>query len=478
MLGVMIMADVYAHGIYIAESATALTPMTQVASPVVVVGTAMKGKVNEPVLVQSFQEFAEEFCYVDDFDSYTLEEAAYCFFQVYNVRPLICINVLDTTKHKKNVTKELSGTSNPLEIEGAILLDTVVITSGADETLKTLVKGTDYSLKQSGLTVTITILRQTNITDDTIKVSYSEVDASKLTKADVIGGVDADGKETGLHVIENIYPKLGLIPSTLIVPKYSADPEVALAMAARCRSINGVFKALALCDIDGDITNYQELNEYKTTHNLIDEFLCCFWLKVGLGERTYWLSTHAAALMSLVDEGNDDIPFESASNKSLKCDRTLTAGGEEIFLSKDKANYVNSAGIITAMNFNGWRLYGNRVSVYPNIDDVKDSFLPVRRMFNWLAGVLAVNYFSRVDLPIRKTLIESIVDEVNQWLNGLTSRGAIIGGRIAFLEEDNAVQRLIDGFIVFRIYVTPPTPARSIEFKLEYDISYLETLFS
>lgn len=472
------MADVYRHGVYITESATALTPMTQVASPVVVVGTAMKGKVNEPVLIQSFADFANAFGYADDFDSYTLEEAAYCFFNLYNVRPLVCINILNPTRHQKSVTKTLSGTSNPLEIEGAILIDTVVITSGADETLKTLVKGTDYSLKQSGLTTTITILRQTNITDDTIKATYAEVDASKVTKADIIGGVDADGKETGLHVLENVYPKLGLIPSTLIVPKYSADPEVALAMAASCRSINGVFKALALCDIDDDIVSYQELNEYKTTHNLIDEFLCCFWLKVGLGERTYWLSTHASALMCLVDEGNDDIPFESPSNKGLKCDRTLTASGEKIFLGKDKANFINGAGIITAMNFNGWRLWGNRVSVYPNDDDVKNSFLPVRRMFNWLSGVLAVNYFSRIDAPIRKTLIEGIVDECNRFLNGLYGKGAILGGRIAFLEEENSTQDLLAGQIKFHVYVAPPVPARSIEFCLEYDVNYLSQLFS
>ena len=99
-------------------------------------------------------------------------------------------------------------------------------------------------------------------------------------------------------------------------------------------------------------------------------------------------------------------------------------------------------------------------------------------MFNYLAGVLAVNYFSKIDAPIRKRLVEQVVDEVQQYLNGLTARGALLGGRIAFFEEENPTQNLLDGRIKFHLYLGCLIPARSIEFVLEYDTSYLATLMA
>jgi hypothetical protein len=35
----------------------------------------------------------------------------------------------------------------------------------------------------------------------------------------------------------------------------------------------------------------------------------------------------------------------------------------------------------------------------------------------------------------------------------------------------------MDGKIKFHVYITPPSPAREIDFILEYDPDYLETLF-
>lgn len=457
----------YKRGVYVQEESTALTPMTVVANPTVVIGTAFKGKVNEPVLCQTFSEFVDEFGFSGDLDNYTLEEAAYVFFNVYNVRPLICVNVLDLTRHKKATTKSLSGTSNPLEITGAIILSSVVVKSGSN----TLTLNTDYKLAQSGTTLTITVLKQDKIVEDTISVQYNEADASKVTKADVMGTVSG-GEESGLYCLEKIFPHLMMIPGVVICPKWSTDPEVALAMAARSRSINETFKALAIADLPVTLTNYQDLYEYKTTNSLQDEYLALCWPQVQVGEQSHWLSTHMAALMNLVDASNDDIPFESPSNKSLRI------SGASVTLSKPKANTLAGYGIITALNWSGWRLWSSRMSVYPFNDDPKDSWLPVRRMFNYLAGVLAVNYFSRIDAPIRKRLVEQIVDEVQLYLNGLVARGALLDGRIAFLEVENPVQSLIDGQVKFHLYIGALVPARVIEFVLEFDTKAYASLFS
>lgn len=69
------------------------------------------------------------------------------------------------------------------------------------------------------------------------------------------------------------------------------------------------------------------------------------------------------------------------------------------------------------------------------------------------------------------------MDSVNIWLNGLAARQYILGGRVEFLEDENPTTSLLDGIITFHLYVTPPAPAREINFILEYDVNYLSTLF-
>ena len=387
------------------------------------------------------------------------------------------VNVLDISRHCKNKTAELSGTANPFTITGPLILSTLVVKSGAN----TLVLDKDYSVEQSGLTTTLTVLKQTNIVNDTINLTYKEVDAAQVTKADIIGGIDANDNEMGIDVIEKVYPRLGLIPGTLIVPKWSQDSEVAQIMASKVVGINGCFKSAAVCDIPtSTIKKYSDCYNHKSRNNLVDENLFVCWPKVALGERQYYLSTHLAALMALVDnENNDGIPFESPSNNGLKMDKACLADGTQVDLSKLKANTLNGYGIVTSLNFAGmWRLFGNRTSIYPTSPDPKDAWIPCRRMFSWIGNTLVTTFFYKIDRPINKRLVQSIVDSAQIWLNGLVARGALLGGKIQFREVDNTITELADGIIRFYLSLCPPTPARVINFKLEFDTKYFEELFS
>lgn len=54
----------------------------------------------------------------------------------------------------------------------------------------------------------------------------------------------------------------------------------------------------------------------------------------------------------------------------------------------------------------------------------------------------------------------------------------LLGGRIEFRQEDNPTTDLMDGKYKFKVFLTPPSPAEDLEFDLEIDTSYYETLFS
>ena len=468
----------YKHGVYIEETTTALQPMLTVADPPVVIGTASKGPTNIPTPITSFRQFAEVFGYTGDWQTFTCEEVAYTFFTLYNLTPIMVINVADSAKHTKNSTKDLSGTSAPFTIENTpMILDTLVVKSGT----KTLVLNDDYAVEQSGLTITLTVLKQTNITGDAIQLTYKEWDSTKFTNADVIGGTNVStGKKTGIEAVEDVYPLHGLIPGTLLAPKFSETPEVALVLASKARNINGVFKTMAVSDIPtSTVIKYSDVNAYKNSHSLVDEHLVLCWPKVGLGDNQYYLSTHLAALAAYVDaDKNDGIPLESPSNKILKISGSVLSDGTQVALSKVEANILNGQGIVTALNFNGQRLWGSRTSIFPTSSDPKDVWIPTRRMMNFVGNQLAVNYFSQIDVPINKRLVERVLDKCGCYLNGLTARGALLGGKIACLAEDNPPSSLVDGIIIFRVQICPPSPSRVIQFTLSYDVNMYQNLFS
>ena len=360
------------------------------------------------------------------------------------------------------------------------VLNSVVVESGGSEKVA-LTADVDYNAaRNNNNEVVITLITDEKVVDDTITINYHEVDASKVTAVDIIGGIDNEtGDATGLELIESIYPRLGVLPGIIIAPKFSTNTAIAALMKAKARLINDTFKATAIVDIDTDAApSYTQVVQTKEIKNLVDPFLMVCYPKVALDGRQYHLSTHMAALMNQIDAGNFDIPSISPSNHNLQIDSTVRKDGSEMWLGLPQVNYLNGNGIVSALNFaGGWRLWGNRTSAYPANNDVKDNFIPLRRMFNFISNSLTVSFWSRIDNPANRRLIESTVNSANIWLDSMVSKGVLLGGRTEFLSTENPTTSLMDGILRFHIYMTPPTPAREIDWVQEYDPDYLSTLF-
>ncbi len=483
----------YKHGVYISEVPTSVIPPAQVAAGLpVVVGTSPinmaedQSYVNKPMLAYTYQEAVKALGYSDDWSKYTLCEFMKSHFTLYNVAPVVFINVLDPTTHKTDVAAaDASIVDGAITInQTGVMLSTLVVKLTAEG--QPLVKTTDYTAAfDADGQVVITPTPDGAAKDATkLSIAYSKLDPSAVDSDDIIGGVDGvTGAYTGLELVNKVFPLFRLVPGQILAPGWSQDPDVAAVMKAKASSINGLFKAMALCDIDSsDATGaalYSEVPAWKTTNNYTDPLQVVCWPKFGLGDDTYHLSTQLAGVICKLDGENDDIPYHSPSNKALQCDSAVNADGDGINLGPENAAYLNGEGIVTALNFiGGWKLWGNRTAAYPGNTDVKDTFIPVRRMFNWVNNTLILTYWQKVDEPTNRRLIETVVDSVNIWLNGLTARGALLGGRVEFQADENPVTDLLNGVVRFHVYLTPPVPAEDIEFVLEFDVSYLETLFA
>ena len=480
----------YNHGIYVSQLPTAIIPPRRIDSAIpVVVGAAPvhmisedeTGPVNTPVLAYSYAEAVQALGYNDDWANYNLCEFMYSQFALYALAPVVFINVFDPAVHQTAVAaEEQTFSGGKITLAHAGLVSAPVVKSSDGET--TYAAGTDYEVDL--ITGTISLTDESTIAADaTVKVDYSYGDPSLIDADDIIGGVDAGtGAVSGLELVDQVFPRFRVLPGLILAPGWSHNPLVAAVMATKAANINsGHFHCFAVVDIDSSdagVTKYSDAPAWKNTNNYVDNNMIVCWPKIELEDKEFWLSTQVAGRIGRTDADNGDIPFESPSNKLLEMNGLILAGGDEVVLGPDQGNYLNGQGIVTATNWiGGWRLWGNRTGAYPANTDVKDSFISIQRMFLWMGNEFVLTFWQKVDKPLNRRLIETIVDSYNIRLNGLTAREAILGGRVEFLRDENPDTELMDGAVTFHLYATPPPPAREINALLEWDVSYLSALF-
>ena len=479
----------YKHGIYTGEVATSLVPMTQTDSGLIVAfGTAPvhlasdPAAVNTPVLCYTYAEAVAAFGYSDDWDKYTLCEVMKSQFALFNMAPVVLVNVLDPATHKTAVTQEECTLTDKVgTITSPALLTGIKVYAATDG--EELVADTDYTAAHddAGNLIITALAGGALASANKAYVSYTKLTPETVVAADIIGGIDnVTNKAEGLELIDEIYPRFGLVPGIIIAPKWSQNVNVSAVMKAKEHNICGHFNAISICDVPTDtVKSYTAASEWKNQNIGSDKDCILCWPLVKQGDEVFNLSTQLASVMNYTDSQHDDIPYYSPSNKSLQANGACLKDGTEVYLNNAQAAYLNGQGIVTALNFiGGWKTWGNRTVAYPSNTDVKDNFIPIRRMFNWIGNTLITTFWSKVDDPMNKRLIETIVDSANIWLNGLTAKGALLGGRVEFREDENTTTGLMDGIIYFHVYITPPSPAREIHFVQEYDPGYISTLFS
>lgn len=481
------------HGVKASEVDTSLlaTVSTTAGLPVVF-GTAPvhltsdpTKYVNKPIICYSWNEAVSALGYSEDWGKstgYTLCEAMYAEFKLYAVKPIVFVNVLDPAKHKAAVVAETHAvtTDKTVTLTVPVLLSTLKVKAAADGEPATL--NTDYTAAydDDGKLIITVLAGGALASAETLYLDYTKLDPSQVTASDIIGGASADGTAKGLELIDSIYTLLSLVPGIVAAPGWSEDPTVAAVMKAKCLNISELFRCVCLTDIDTtQVTAYTDVNTWKNNNNYTgtNQYVC--WPAVRNGDMIFHMSTHVMGIIGVTDAKNNDVPYQSPSNCTMQITGLCLADGTEVNLSLPQANLLNSQGVGTGLNFSGgWKLWGNYTGAYPGTTDVKDCFLCVRRMFDWQYQVFILTYWSQVDQPLTPRLIKKIIDSESIRLNGLVSRGYLLGADIKFLEDENPTTDLLAGIIRFHSYITPPVPAQEIDDILEYDVNNFKKLFS
>ena len=451
------------HGFNKTEAATSVTaPVTVNSGLQIVVGTAPvnmlddpEAAVNTPMLVNTFKEAAAAVGYSDDFAKYTLCEAVSASFQVMGISPIVVVNVLDPA-NAKHIT-ELSN-------------KTVQVNDGIAE------------IDETGILLKKLVVKkeQTVLTAD--EDSGSILDPTKITAADIVGGVNAaTGAETGLEVVRQVFPKLGMVPGILLAPRFSKDPMVCAALQAKCRKINGVFDAVCFVDIDSSASGarkYTDVANQKVKQGATSREAYGLWLYGKIGSAIYSGSSLAAAAAVYNDSLYNDTPNASPSNVSVPISSACLEDGTEVLMDQEQGNVLNEQGVATFIRSGDFVVWGNETCCYPKNTDPKDAFLCVRRFFNhsWTSFVL--DNMSKLDKPMNKKRLQSIIDSENMKGSVYVSTEVCASYSMKADPDRNTTAELVAGHYSFYQFCTPFPPFKQINNTMEYEAGALTSALS
>ena len=464
----------YKHGIGVREVSTKLPlPVENQGGVAIVFGTAPvnlvknpKAATNKLFLCKTFDETKEALGYSEDYKSYSLCQAMDVFFKIVRISPVIFCNVLDPEIHSSAYTETLTIKNKQAKsTKKGILLEGLTVGSLTSD--KYILSFDDNGY----LVVTIT----GDVSETTLTLTGKMLDPTKVKATDIIGNHNINtGKDTGLELIKQVYARFGVLPGLLLAPGWSHIPEVGVSLNEKCKNISGVFSCECIVDIDTKkAAKITDVKKVKDECGFNGSRTICVYPMIKTAEKKMYASALYAAMACKIDSENDFTPNITPSNKKIDIEATVFFDGTEVYFDNTDANSLNAIGVVTAINFNGFRFWGNNTAAYPDIVDPKDRWIGARRFFSWWGNSFAAKYFSNVDDLMNTRFIESIVDSVNIEGNSLVAQNKCAGLKVVFEKADNPDEKLLDGKISFRHYLAPYIQAEYIEAVLEFDINML-----
>lgn len=275
-----------------------------------------------------------------------------------------------------------------------------------------------------------------------------------------------------------------MIPSLLLAPGWSQNKAVADALVKAADKINGHWDAYALVDIAPTAATVTAAKAKKNAEGRSTAKETPCWPMVTDGIRNYHLSCLSAVMHQMVDAENEDIPYESCSNKILAGITGLvvensSGDAEAIKMTIENANELNAVGIRTALFWGGsYRIWGPHTGAYSSEgDNAADEIFDCSvRMVRWLGNTFQALYGDVIDRPMHRALVDSILNEEQMRLDNLVSRGALLGGKIRFDAAATPTNDIVSGEFALDVDYTTTPAARAIVCRYRYSGSGLSKL--
>lgn len=282
----------------------------------------------------------------------------------------------------------------------------------------------------------------------------------------IIGGVQANGKRTGLQALLDGKSRFNAQPRLLVTPKHSATLAVGTALVALADKLRG------LAILDGPNTTDEAVMAYAENFGAKRAYL------VDPGVQ-YWDTTADATVdapgsawvAGLFAWTDSEYGFwASPSNKEFV---GITGTSRPIeFLDGDetcRANLLNNANITTIIRDDGFRLWGNRTLS----SDPKWAFVTRVRTMDIVMDAILYGHKWAVDRSITATYIKDVTEGLQAFMRDLKAQGAIINFEVFADPELNSASQLAQGKVYWNIRFTDVPPAENPNFRVEVTDQWL-----
>ncbi|WP_334597283.1 phage tail sheath family protein [Pseudomonas alvandae] len=290
-------------------------------------------------------------------------------------------------------------------------------------------------------------------------------DSAEQTSA-IIGGVEANGKRTGLQALLDGKSRFNAQPRLLVTPKHSSTLAVGTALVALADKLRG------LAILDGPNTTDEAVLAYAENFGAKRAFL------VDPGVQ-YWDTTADATVdapgsawvAGLFAWTDSEYGFwASPSNKEFVGITGTTRPIE--FLDGDetcRANLLNNANITTIIRDDGFRLWGNRTLS----SDPKWAFVTRVRTMDIVMDAILYGHKWAVDRSVTATYIKDVTEGLQAFMRDLKAQGAIINFEVFADPELNTASQLEQGKVYWNIRFTDVPPAENPNFRVEVTNQWL-----
>ena len=426
--------------------------------------------VNKIVPIQNTTDAARYFG--KTYFNYTIPAALEDIFKQGGAKVFV-INVFDPTKHKSSVSTSKTFENGKITLSERGIANLVVTKESTPCAL-----GTDYTFENGVISVkTGGALTNTS----SVTIAYDYADVTKVTAADILGGVDEDGIKTGAELIKDIKAIYGFEPTIVISPAYTclnavkSGLEIITNKLAAYLYIDAPMNTSLKVAIEGrgsnGTINFGSSNElvkllhhhYKVYNKTEDAYEYRYASPFAAGLRANLDRTKGVHYSSsnhpIYGIEGVDVPVSFALN-DFDCD----------------ANTLNSYGITTTINVSGeYREWGNRNASFPVKNGIM-TFESCVRTINYIEKSIEKYKLNEIDGPINTALIDRILNKITDFFSEEKKKGTIIDGEAWYDSAKNPASQLSNGLLVISYATCPPPPFERARYEHDVKIQYLENI--
>lgn len=460
------------HGVRTKEETKINLTITEAdMSSVVILGTAPTYLLDSDVgitnKITNYQEMAKYLG--NNIDGFTLPDSVDTVLNESGGAEIYTINIFDNDKHTANVDKSIIFSNGTCVLE-ELGIQNLVIKKG--ET--TLESDKDYSFDETTNTITILAGGAIETNQENVSAAYKYVDLTKITDSDVIGGVDANGKRTGIQKIWDIMAEWGKTPGIIIAPGFTSK-NIKTALEKIAEELRG----FVYFDIPSEMNigtiekaRLKEQNGIDLTGS--SEYLT-FCYPCQKKYNAYQNTTSYKPLSSFAAGTRVRLDKERNIGKSIDNTPLKSTLGNKIPISfklnkaDTDANRLNALGITTVINQNGtYYLWGGRNSSVIQKTGVM-TFENARRTRSFINESIENTTFVCIGENITRGFIDDILNMINnafaKWSNPLDKDNFIVYGGEAYYDPAlNTAETIANGKIKIPYEACPLVPVEDMEF--------------